>query len=117
MSSTTNELCSFEDKDGPGCDNFKPILSRPHSLLDLSSSMKFINSELAMSGTRTAGASRRIDFLDQITYNIPTSGIKRSHSVKTNVCSGALRKLSFGGCLSRKCGELKKGDLALQKSE
>jgi hypothetical protein len=81
---------------------------------------------MAMSGNRAmlnvpinnpAGASRRILSLNQITHNVPTGGMKRSHSVKTYVGSGALRKSSWGGSLSRKYGDLNKENLALKESE
>jgi hypothetical protein len=65
-----------------------------------------------------AGASRRILSLNQITNNVPTGGFKRSHSVKTSGGSGALRKSSWGGSLSRReYGDLNKENLALKESE
>ena len=81
---------------------------------------------MAMSGNRAmvnipinnpAGASRRILSLNQITHNVPTGNFKRSHSVKTAGGSGALRKSSWGGSLSRKYGDLNKENLALKESE
>ncbi|KAG0645358.1 hypothetical protein D0Z07_8890 [Hyphodiscus hymeniophilus] len=81
---------------------------------------------MAMSGNRAmvsvpinnpAGASRRILSLNQITHNVPTGNFKRSHSVKTSGGSGALRKSSWGGSLSRKYGDLNKENLALKESE
>jgi hypothetical protein len=65
-----------------------------------------------------AGPSRRILSLNQITNNVPTGGFKRSHSVKAPGGSGALRKTSWGGALSRReYGDLNKENLALKESE
>ncbi|KFY43634.1 hypothetical protein V495_03848 [Pseudogymnoascus sp. VKM F-4514 (FW-929)] len=65
-----------------------------------------------------AGASRRNFSLNQITNNVPTGGVKRSHSVKNSSGSGALRKTSWGGSLPRRgYGELNKENLALKESD
>ncbi|KFY14531.1 hypothetical protein V492_02557 [Pseudogymnoascus sp. VKM F-4246] len=65
-----------------------------------------------------AGASRRNFSLNQITNNVPTGGVKRSHSVKNSSGSGALRKTSWGGSLPRNgYGELNKENLALKESD
>ncbi|KAF4628536.1 hypothetical protein G7Y89_g9612 [Cudoniella acicularis] len=81
---------------------------------------------MAMNGNRAlvtvpiknpAGPSRRILSLNQITHNIPTGGMQRSHSVKAPGGSGALRKSSWGGSLSQKYGDLNKENLALKESE
>jgi hypothetical protein len=81
---------------------------------------------MAMGGNRAvvsvpinnpAGASRRILSLNQIAHNVPTGGFKRSHSVKALGGSGALRKSSWGGSMSKKYGELNKENLALKESE
>lgn len=82
---------------------------------------------MAMGGNRVvfntsinnpAGPARRILSLNQITNNVPTGGFKRSHSVKTPGSSGALRKTSWGGSLSRRdYGDLNKENLALKESE
>ena len=82
---------------------------------------------MAMGGSRAvintpinnpAGPSRRILSLNQITNNVPTGGFKRSHSVKAPGGSGALRKTSWGGALSRReYGDLNKENLALKESE
>jgi DNA repair exonuclease SbcCD ATPase subunit len=45
----------------------------------------------------SAGASRRILSLSQITNNVPTGGIKRSQSVRTAVAPARLRKSSWAG--------------------
>lgn len=80
---------------------------------------------MAMSGNRglvsnpitnTAGASRRILSLNQITHNAP-AGSKRSHSVKSPGAGAALRKTSWGGSLHRHYGELNKENLAMKESE
>ena len=64
-----------------------------------------------------AGASRRNFSLNQITNNVPTGGVKRSHSVKNSSGSGALRK-SWGGSLPRLgYGELNKENVALKESD
>lgn len=83
---------------------------------------------MAMGGNRAmasvpinnpAGAAngRRILSLNQITHNVPTGGMKRSHSVKAVGGSGPLRKTSWGGSLSQKYGDLNKENLALKESE
>ncbi|KFY26924.1 hypothetical protein V493_03786 [Pseudogymnoascus sp. VKM F-4281 (FW-2241)] len=65
-----------------------------------------------------AGASRRNFSLNQITNNVPTGGVKRSHSVKNSSGSGALRKTSWGGSMPRRgYGELNKENLALKESD
>ncbi|TVY47730.1 hypothetical protein LOCC1_G002391 [Lachnellula occidentalis] len=81
---------------------------------------------MAMSGNRArasipinnpAGAAngRRILSLNQITHNIPTGGMKRSHSVKA---IGGFRKSSWAGSLNnQKYGDLNKENLALKESE
>ncbi|RDL41353.1 Uncharacterized protein BP5553_01332 [Venustampulla echinocandica] len=79
---------------------------------------------MAMGGNRAmvsvpinnpAGASRRILSLNQITHNVPTGGMKRSHSVKNPGGSGAMRKSSWGGSLNQKYGDLNKENLALKE--
>lgn len=83
---------------------------------------------MAMSGNRAmvnvpinnpAGAAngRRILSLNQITHNVPTGGMKRSHSVKAVGGAGALRKTSWGGSMNGKYGDLNKENLALKESE
>lgn len=81
---------------------------------------------MAMEGSRAipsapinspAGTSRRNFSLNQITNNAPPSGFKRSHSVKAPGPSGTMRKLSWGGALSQRYGELNKENLALNESE
>lgn len=83
---------------------------------------------MAMSGNRAmvnipvnnpAGAAngRRILSLSQINHNVPTGGIKRSHSVKNVGGAGAMRKTSWGGSLSKRYGDLNKENLALKESE
>jgi DNA repair exonuclease SbcCD ATPase subunit len=81
---------------------------------------------MAMSGNRaifnvpinnSAGKSRRILSLNQITHNVPTGGFKRSHSVKTPGSSGTLRKYSWEGSLNTKYSDLNKENLVLKESE
>jgi DNA repair exonuclease SbcCD ATPase subunit len=82
---------------------------------------------MAMGGNRAvnsnpinnpAGASRRNFSLNQITNNVPNGGFKRSHSVKAPGGSGALRKTSWGGALSRQeYGDLNKENLALKEND
>ncbi|EHK98127.1 hypothetical protein M7I_6179 [Glarea lozoyensis 74030] len=81
---------------------------------------------MAMQGNRAlatvpiknpAGGARRILSLNQMSHNVPTGGIQRSHSVKQPGGSGALRKSSWGGTLSQKYGDLNKENLALKESE
>ncbi|KAG9234461.1 hypothetical protein BJ875DRAFT_509509 [Amylocarpus encephaloides] len=64
-----------------------------------------------------AGGARRILSLSQMTHNVPTGGIQRSHSVKQPGGPGALRKSSWGGSTSQKYGDLNKENLALKESE
>ena len=68
-------------------------------------------------GNSTTGASRRNFSLNQITNNVPSSGFKRSNSVKAPGSSGSLRKSSWGGALGHRYGELNKENLALKESE
>jgi len=83
--------------------------------------------KMAMNGNRAvfnqpvanpAGSSRRILSLSQINNNVPAGAFKRSHSVRDPNGSGALRKSSWGGSLSRKeYGDLNKENLALKEGE
>jgi hypothetical protein len=81
---------------------------------------------MAMNGKRalmsvpinnSPGGARRILSLNQISHNVPTGAIQRSHSVKQPGGAGALRKSSWGGTLSQKYGDLNKENLALKESE
>jgi hypothetical protein len=81
---------------------------------------------MAMNGKRammsvpinnSPGGGRRILSLNQMSHNVPTGGIQRSHSVKQPGGAGALRKSSWGGALHQKYGDLNKENLALKETE